>query len=586
LAVVVSAATPHKTLLRKPKPSKAKPAKRPARPRNEKTDWDRILRLLPGYDPFDDCEGYYFDADWAQLCIDFFPDCLCLVKGDAAGQAYHLQDWEKAVVGNLFGWKSKATGYRRFRECLFYVARKNSKSTLGAGIAALIFMLDKEPGMEIYSAAGEAKQASLVWQSAKAMLARSPDLASKIKFYQYRMELLSDELSKYEYISADADTKHGFNTHAALIDELHVCDRELVDVLTSSMGSRKQPITIYFTTADYFRESICNEKYRYACDVREGRIKNPRFLPVIYEVPRDADWRDKSLWPLANPNLGISKNVEFMEEEYQKACDIPAYENTFRNLHLNQITEQLERVIPMDKWAACGIETPGDPPVLYDPIKWREETITRLKGKAPAAGLDLGSLSDLTALVLLFREEKGITVLPYFWIPEENARDKEKKHKVPYLTWANQGFINRTPGDQTDYSYVRRDINSYGKHFAFKKIKFDRLFQGGQTGTDLLSDGFDIEECGQGFLSMAAPMKEMLRLILSGEFLHGNNPVLTWMAANLAVETDASGNMKPSKKRSTEKIDGISAGAMALVTLMADTKKKSIYSTQPLFVLG
>ncbi len=578
MEAAVSPRAPDNTLLI----SKKKPAKKKSTTAKPKTDWDRILRLLPGFDPFRDAgDEYYFDEDAAQLYLDFFPDCLVLVKGACAGKPYYLQDWEKAVVANLFGWKSKRTGFRRFKECLFYVARKNSKSTLGAGIAIAIFMLDREPGMEIYSAAGEAKQASRVWQDAKAMLLRNPSLAECVKFYQYRMELLSDELSKYEYISADADTKHGFNTHAALIDELHVCGRELVDVLTSSMGSRTQPLTIYFTTADYFRESICNEKYKYACDVRDGRIKNPRFLPIIYEVPRDADWKDRTLWPLANPNLGITKSVEHMEEEFQKALDIPAYENTFRNLHLNQVTEQAERVIPMDKWNLCGLDENG---IAADPMTWRARTIERLAGKCPAAALDLGSLSDLTAFCLLFREvDNSVTALPYFWVPSDNAVEKEKRHGVPYLTWANQGFINRTPGDQTDYTFVQHDINEIGEHFAIKKILLDRLFQGAQTGTDLANDGFEIEAFGQGFLSMAAPMKEFLRLILAGEFHHGNNPVLTWMASNLAVETNPAGSMKPSKKSSSDKIDGIVATVMALGGLMVQQPPKdSIYKRRGL----
>lgn len=557
-----------------PVKSKSKPVTR--KPPSAK--WQKLLRLVPGYDPFKCGPEYWFDDKKAQDALDFFPECLQHVEGAIAGQPFKLELWQQAVVANLFGWKcldSQGREVRRYRECLIYVPRKNGKSPWVAAIGLYVFFCDNEAGAQCYVAAGEREQAGMLFRHAKGMVEKEPELNGRCKIYggnasagQSKSLVKEEDGSFLRVISADADTKHGGNTHLAMIDELHVQpNRDLVDVLRSSMSSqnRKQPLMIYLTTADFARESICNEIHERASKVRDGIVDDPAFLPVIYEATVDDDWKDPKVWAKANPNLGVSKSLDYMRRECKLAQENPAQENTFLRLDLNVKTEQDCRCIPMDKWDLCGQK-------VTDPKGWRERMLTQLSGKQCCGGLDLGAVSDLTSLVLLFgNDDDGYDMIPYFWAPEANAHRRQSRDGVPYLGWASQGFITLTEGDETDYQRVRADINKIGQEFGIAQIAADRLFQGAQICQDLMRDGFDVTAFGQGYVSMAAPTRRVLELISAGKIRHGNNPVMKWMASNAASEEEGSGHdvvMKFSKKKSTEKIDGIISMTMALGMMM------------------
>ncbi len=535
--------------------------------------WQTLLRLVPGYDPFKDAEGCWFDAEAAQAAIDFFPECIRHVEGGLAGKPFVLEEWQKAIVANLFGWKrldSLGRVCRRYRECLLYVPRKNGKTPFCAALALFIFFCDGESGSQCYVAAGEREQAGMLFRQAKGMVEYEPELMNRCKMYggnasagQSKSIVKEEDGSFLRVISADAETKHGGNTHLAIIDELHVQpNRDLVDVLRTSMASqnRLQPLFIYLTTADFSRPSICNEVHDRACKVRDGHISDQAFLPVIFEATLEDDWKDPKTWAKANPNLGVSVSMDFMKRECKEAENNPAYENTFKRLHLNIRTEQDCRVIPMDKWELCGYQA--------NPKQWRDDILQRMRGMTCAAGLDLGSVADLTALALLFGDDdEGYDVAPFFWTPEANAHRRERKDSVPYFAWARDGFITMTEGNETDYQKVRSDIGQLGDQYGIEVINADRLFQGVQLCQDLIRDGFNVEAFGQGYVSMAAPTRRFLELVNSGKLRHGNNPVLRWMASNAAAEQEHQGSddvLKFSKQKSSEKIDGIIATTMAL----------------------
>ncbi len=543
--------------------------------------WRSLLADIPGYDPFRDAGDCVFDVDAAQLALDFFPECLSHVKGELAGTPLKLERWQQAIIANLFGWK-RLDGTRRYREAFIYVARKNGKSTFAAGIVCLVLFTDGEPGAEIYSAAAERDQAALVFDQAKGMVNHEPELSTRARIY-VKSITLEEQGSSYKAISADANTKHGYNTHLAVIDELHAHkDRELVDVLITSTGSRRQPLIIHITTADYERESICNEKLDYAGKVRDGIVEDPSFLPVIFEADVKDDWTDREIWKLANPNMGVSVSEEYLVRECERAKQTPAYENTFKRLHLNIKTEQVSRWIPMDAWQKCTGVT--------EPRAWRTEQLEALQGHECIGGLDLGSTSDLTALALMFRNEhagRKYTVLPWFWVPEAGLHRKDHKHKELYQVWIRQGFVTPTSGDVADYGEIRTAINVLAEQYGIVDLAVDRLFQGAQLCTDLMNDGFEVTAFGQGFLSMAAPAKEFEEIVLAGELEHGNNPVLNWMASNVSVKTDAAGCMKPMKppKESSLKIDGIVSTIMALGRWMVRDDEKSTYESEGLLIL-
>ena len=514
--------------------------------------WRKLLAQIPGYDPFRDAGDCWFDPSAAQHVIDVFETLFVHIEGSVAGQPFLLEPWQKAILANLFGWK-RPDGTRRYREVFIYVARKNGKTPFAAGILNYVLFFDNEPGAQIYCAAAEKDQAALTYRHAKGMIDREPLLASRCKIYRAlkSIELLEDPGSVYKVLSADADTKHGGNSHLVIIDELHAQrNRELVDVLTTSFASqgRRQPIMISLTTADFERAgSICNEKHDYAGKVRDGIIKDQTFLPVIYEATLEDDWTDPKVWGKANPNLGVSVSLDYLERACEKAKEMTSFENTFKRLHLNIRTEQAMRWLKMDRWDACSGTVDPD----------------ELLGRKCYMGLDLASSIDVAAAALLFPSDDGYDVLMRYWIPRDNAHARDRRDRVPYTAWARDGYITMTDGDVIDQPKIREEIIALGERYNIQEIAIDR-WNASQITTELQGAGFDMVPFGQGFQSMASPTKELEVLVHSGKLRHGGDPVLRWMASNVAVETDAADNIKPSKKKSPEKIDGIVALVMAL----------------------
>lgn len=534
-----------------------------------KDEVNAILRLCPGYDPFQTAgEGDWFDYEEAFRASDFIEAYCTHVKGELAGQTIHLEDWQLSIVWNTFGWK-RSDGKRRFREVFLFIPRKNGKTIYSAAIGCYLFFCDREKGKEIYCAAAEKGQASIVWNMAKQMVLNEPQLGERCQIYRASLVNPKDG-SFFQPISADADTKHGFNASGILFDELHTQkNSELVDVLNTSTGARKEPLTIYMTTSDYEREgSVCNEKHDYAGKVRDGVIDDREFFPVIYEASRDDDFTDPATWRKANPNLGISISDEYLARECRKAMETPSYQNTFKRLHLNIRTEQDVRWLPMDKWDACS----GD----FDP--------SELRGRKCFAGLDLASTSDLCALVLYFPDRKA--VLSYFWVPKDSAIKRLERNRVNYLGWSSEGQMTLTDGNVADYDRIRRDLNALGEVYQIEEIAIDR-WNSTQLQTQLMDDGFEIVPFGQGFASLSGPTRELERLVLEESLVHFDNKVLRWCAANVMVEMDASGNMKPSKKKSTEKIDGIVALIMAIGRAICERENegKSVYESRGMIAI-
>jgi len=566
---------------------------------------DRIIDDIPGYNPRRDADGCWFDRKRAIAAIRFFQEQLHHVKGPKAGRLFELERWQQAIIANLFGWQ-RAGGKcpicgqanrpdirrcgkcdldlirRRYRQAFIFVPRKNGKTPMAAGM--ILYMLDQdgEAGAEIYGAASEYKQAALVFDHARGMVLRDDSLRERYKIYAGQAKAIqrddgSDDFSTYNVISSEAFSKHGYNTHAYVVDELHTQpNSDLIDTLETSTGARRQPLAIFITTSDYEREgSICNEKYAYACNVRDGVIPDSAFLPVIYEAEKDDDWTDSATWAKANPNLDVSVSREYIAMACKAAQQTPRLENVFKRLHLNLRTEQDVRWFSLERWDNCsGIV---DANALKDQECW--------------AGLDLSTTTDISAFCLIFPtawqkagEVASIAVLPFFWIPRDNAHERERRDHVPYVEWLKAGMIEGTGHNVIDYDVIRHRIGEIGTQYKIKEIAIDR-WNATQLATQLQGDGFDVIGFGQGYASMSAPSKEFERLVLAGALAHGGHPVLRWMASNVAVETDAAGNVKPSKKKSAERIDGIVATIMALGRLMVRTEKKSVYASRGVKIL-
>ncbi len=535
------------------------------------------LCMLPGFDPFVEEEGYWFDEKEAKDRIYFIEHFIKHVKGKLAGQYLRLGRWQRSIVANLFGWKNK-DGFRRFRNIWIYVPRKNGKTTLVAAIILCVFFMDKENGMECYSLAGGQDQAHYVFDVVKSMILQESSLESKVSIYRTGIVRKGVFADSYRDVSAKAQTKHGFNTHLGAIDEVHVVSAELVDVITTSVGSRDEPILLYTTTADYARESICNEKYDHACKVRDGVIEDPQTLPAIFEATVEDDWTSAEIWKMANPNYDVSVSAEFLEAECAKAKSNPRFENVFKRLYLNIITQQQFKWLPMDKWPLGSFN---------EDFRTQDELV----GQKCWAGLDLASVRDVAALSLVFPspDGKNFETLHWFWCPKEGAYERELKEGVSYFTWSKQGFIKLTEGNVIDFDVIFADVVELSEMYNIREIACDR-WNAQQLMTQMAKVGIEPIAFGQGYASLSEPSKKLEALFLSGSLCHYDNPVLKWMFSNVLIE-QSQGAIKPVKDSEINKIDGVLTTVMALGRILAEgnieeEKKGSVYGRRQGVVIG
>jgi phage terminase large subunit-like protein len=478
-----------------------------------------------------------------------FVKSLKHTKGDWRGKPFNLQPFQEKIVRDLFG-TVKEDGNRQYRTAYIEEPRKNGKSELAAAIALKLLTADSEGGAEIYGAAGDRDQAALVFDVAAEMVRQHTALSKRCKVIDHKKRIVVPGTgSFYHAVSSEAKTKHGYNASGVIFDELHVQpNRDLWDVLTTSGGTRRQPLVFAITTAGFDRESICWEQHAYAESVAKGIIDDPTFYPVIYSAPENADWTDEKVWYECNPGLGNFRSLDEMRSLCAKAKETPALENTFRRLYLCQWTQQETRWMPIEAWDATAGEV----------------FASDLEGETCYAGLDLASTSDIAAFVLVCPDSDGVLdILPFFWIPEEGLQAKIRKDRVPYDVWIKRGLIKPTPGNIIDYRTIRNDIGEIGKRFNIIETGYDR-WNATQLVTELVDDGFNMIPIGQGFASMSAPTGELMRFTLAKKLRHGGNPVLRWMANNMMVRQDPAGNLKPDKEKSMQKIDGIVALIMGL----------------------
>ena len=370
---------------------------------------------------------------------------LTHAKGSWAGQPFRLRDWQEKIVRQLFGTLDDQ-GMRRYRTALLMLPRKNGKTELAAALALYGLLGDGEAGAEVVSAAADRDQAARVFEAAAMMVRADPELEAACEIVESQKRIVHRASnSVYRALSADVPGKHGLNPSLIIYDELHAApNRDLWDVLTTSQGTRRQPLCLVISTAGYDRESILAEVYAYACSVRDGEIDDPTFLPVIYEAPDDADWTDEKVWRDCNPALGDFRSLDEMRIAFRRAKEIPAQQNTFRRLYLNEWTEQSVRAIDMAAWDACAAGQP-DWQALRDGI-----------GKRPVfGGIDLASTQDIAASVLVLAgEDDTIELVPYSWIPEGRLASRKEQQRLQ--GWVREGLISATPGNVIDYSLIRR----------------------------------------------------------------------------------------------------------------------------------
>lgn len=492
-----------------------------------------------------------YDKSAADYAVAFIEN-LCHTKGTWAGKPFKLIDWQEQIIRDLFG-TLKPNGYRQFNTAYIEIPKKQGKSELAAAVALLLTCGDGEERAEVYGCAADRQQAAIVFDVAADMVRMCPALSKRVKILASQKRLIyTPTNSFYQVLSAEAYSKHGFNIHGVVFDELHTQpNRKLFDVMTKGSGdARMQPLYFLITTAGTDTHSICYETHQKAKDIIEGRKIDPTFYPVIYGADESDDWTDPKVWKKANPSLDITVGIDKVKAACESAKQNPGEENAFRQLRLNQWVKQAVRWMPMEKWDKCAFSVDED----------------ELEGRVCYGGLDLSSTTDITAFVLVFPpldEEDKYIILPYFWIPEDNLTLRVNRDHVPYDVWERQGYLKTTEGNVVHYGFIEQFIERLGERFNIREIAFDR-WGAVQMVQNLEGMGFTVVPFGQGFKDMSPPTKELMKLVLEQKIAHGGHPVLRWNMDNIYIRTDPAGNIKADKEKSTEKIDGAVATIMAL----------------------
>lgn len=535
------------------------------------------------------CGRFYYDPVRAEAIGMFCRTYLRQTKGDWAAKPLELLPWQDILLARpLCGWLRVSDGARRFRRVFVMVAKKNGKSTIASGFGLYFAFGDGEAGAEVYAAAGDEQQARIVWGESATMAEKSPEFLEDAGVDVFKDSLVQGRTNSFfKPLTAKASSKHGFNIHALIFDELHAQkSRTLFETLRKGVSARRQPVTLVITTAGDDRESICYEEYEYACRVRDGAFDDPEVLPVVFQIAPTDDWTAEATWYKANPSLGVAKSIDYMRSEARAAQLEPRRRNDFLRLDLNVWTESRTQWITPEAWSACRRET-ADPADL---------------SRLPCfLGFDLAETVDLVAVVALFRRpiegpalqvevesaddvvkkpakslalSWSVDVKAWFFAPEEviRKRVRERRDSTPWDVWVREGWIRLTPGEITDFDVIRDVVlREIMPRYRIEQAGFDP-WHARQFVTALQSDGMECVEVRQGFQTLSPASKLFEALVGARRLTHDGNPVLAWCVANAELVTDPAGNIKPVKPggdaRSSRKIDGVTATLTGLARLM------------------
>ena len=515
----------------------------------------------------------HYDENKADRAVMFIEN-LRHTKGKWAGKRFWLLPWQEQIVRDIFG-IVKEDGMRQFRTAFIEIGKKNGKSELAAAVALYMLYADNEPSAEVYGAAADRQQASIVFDVAKQMVEMTPALVKRSKIMAAGKRIVNYKNSGfYQVLSAEVGTKHGYSVSGLILDEVHTQpNRRLYDVLTKGSGdAREQPLFFLITTAGTDKESICYELHMKSTDILAGRKVDPAFYPVVFGLTDDDDWHDEANWYKANPSLGQTIQIDRVRDAYKEALQNPAEENVFKQLRLNMWVSSLTRFIPEQ------VFDKGNIPIDMD----------SLTGRECYGGLDLSSTGDITAFVLVFpprTETEKYIVIPYFWIPEATIPIRVRRGNVPYDVWQRQGYLYATEGNVVDYDHIERTIVELSKKYHILEIAVDR-WNATMLVEHLQAEGLTPFYFGQGYKDMSPATKEFYKLLMQEQIIHGGNPVLRWMAGNVVVVQDDAENIKVTKAKSPEKIDGIVATIMALDRAVRNEgETKSVYDDRGIVVI-
>lgn len=505
--------------------------------------------------------GLRWEPERAEHVFGFFR-ALRLADGEHAGQPFELGPWQKFIVGSLFGWVNDA-GHRRFRTGYVEIGKGNGKTPLAGGLGLYMMIGAGEPGAECYSAAVGRDQAGICFRDA--LRFRNGSAALVNSTVEHASNLAFPALgSFFRPISSEGRGLDGKRVYYAAVDELHEHASSVVlDKMRAGTKLWDEALIFMITNSGYDRHSVCWQQHEFSLKILEGIIENDEHFAYICALDEGDDWmRDERCWVKVNPNLGVSISQRYLRGLVAEAREMPSKQNIVARLNFCVWTEQATRWLPLDRWDACAGAFDAE----------------QLRGRECWGGLDLASVSDICALAWIFPPVEAAEpwkVLLRFWVPEDGVARRARKDRVPYDRWIAEGLIEATPGNVCDYDVIRGRILEDCERYRVREIAIDR-WNATQISTQLQEEGLTVALFGQGFASMAAPCRELERLVMGAQLAHGGNAVLRWMAANCAAAQDPAGNLKPDKARSTEKIDGIVALLMALGRAIVLSEEESV----------
>lgn len=499
-------------------------------------------------------DGYIFDQARAERPIAFIERFCKHSKGEWAGQPLRLELFQKAFISALFGFVDASTGYRKYRETLFYVSRKNGKSVMLSGLALYMLIADQEAGAEVYSVASKKDQAKIIYEETYNMVRQSPDLLQVIK--KRKSDLYFPlTFSKFQPLGKNSDTLDGLNSSLVIIDELHsIKDRNLYEVMKQSQSARRQPLLVMITTAGTVRECIFDDMYKYACGVCDGTITDPHFLPIIYELDSKEEWLDPMKWEKANPGLNRIKKLDDLISKVSRAKQSPRDLTGVLVKDFNVIQSVASTWITFDDAAN---------PETFE--------LERFKGYYAIGGADLSRSGDLTAATLLFmdKQEKRYVTQMYF-LPKDNFEQRVKKEKIPYDKWYEAGLLRLCEGNSINYSDVTawflEMVEKYDVTPAW--IYYDP-YSAAYWVQEMQSHGFNLVKCYQGVKTLSLPMQQLGQDLAAKKVNYNANPLLLWCITNTGVKTDVNGNIQPIKATNPKyRIDGLASLLDAYVGLL------------------
>lgn len=486
---------------------------------------------------------YIFDEDKALRPIKFIETFCKHSKGEWAGKPVTLELFQRAYISALFGFIDKDTKLRKYKESIFYVARKNGKSTMLSGIAAYMLIADGEPGAEIYSCATKKDQAKLVFDETLNMVKQSPYLSKHIK--KRKTDLYFPlTMSKFQPLGKNSDTLDGLNAQCVIIDELHgVKDRNLYEVMKQSQSARRQPLLIMITTAGTVRECIFDDMYDYACNVVDGNFEDETLLPILYELDKKEEWTDPKAWSKANPALGTIKRFDDLKRKVEKAKNSP---------------KDLSGVLTKDFNIRDTLSSAW---LTFDDINNVETfNIEDFRECYAIGGADLSITTDLTCatLLLIDKETEKRYIHQMYWLPRDNFEQRVKIEKIPYDIWLKRGLLRLCEGNSINYSDVTawfiEMINNYGITPLW--IYYDS-YSAKYWVEEMKANGFKMERCIQGAKTLSLPMQQLGADLKAKKINYNNNPILKWCLTNTGVQEDRNGNIVPIKNQAAkQRIDG------------------------------